>query len=869
MKAFCYLAINALLACPALAIPLYFDINGNTTGFGSSSGGSWNWLGGGFWNTVPQGTTGITSWVDGNTPIFRVAGSYTISTGIGTRRISGLRAEAGAFQINGDRLFLDQLANTELFIESGLTTTILANVGGQVANPNTGVFPTVSKTGAGTLVLTGINTFTAPLTIAAGTVRIGDAGGILASQQVTVNSGATLDLNDVDQTLTGLSGAGAVNLGTLNAGGLTFNPGLNNSSVFSGVISGTAAVSKTGEGIQILSGANTFTNPINLNQGELQIGNASKTGSIAASAVTVATAARLTFYRSDAQSYVGTISGPGKIVSQGGPLTLTGDVSSAIELSGGNRVILSRSSNSTYAQPVTGLGDLEVKPAATTLTYLTGQSTFSGNLYLTGLGTTVVQGGTDRLPTAASAVVNAFAALQFETSQTLNSIRDLPVTSGTTTSTGKLGINNGSTLSIRTNLDTSPNSDGVYTFSGPVLGHPFVLNFSRNSGLGIVTHRFTDIATSTNTTPSTVNVGDGTRVGFEKGYYTVNVAEGGGVILGPAAFFLLNLPTTPGPSNVTFTGSSATLRSLNGARDIALGGIVLNVGNFSGTDSVYAGSLSGSGILTKYGSSSLTLTGASINTGETSLREGRIILNGSMVAPMKILQDATLSGTGTVSGLVTLQGKIEPGNGVGTMTIGGLSADQSSYPSAISSLVCDTTASATDKLIVTGDVNLSGLQLTLLGTDPFPAGATRTILEKTTAGAIVDIFQDLPEGRVIRRGSQYLRISYLGGTGNDITLTALTAADLPKKITSSSFAPSIAGNANSPLTAMVNFQSLPGVSGLTLQTSTNLVDWTTYLNGSSPQNYATDTNGIAYITATIPGTSKATTPKLFVRLIVP
>ena len=96
--------------------------------------------------------------------------------------------------------------------------------------------------------------FTAPLTITAGTVRVGDAGGLLDSQQVTVNSGATLDLNDVGQTLTGLRGAGTVNLGAVNAGGLTFNPGLNDSSVFSGVISGNSGVSKSGEGIQILSG---------------------------------------------------------------------------------------------------------------------------------------------------------------------------------------------------------------------------------------------------------------------------------------------------------------------------------------------------------------------------------------------------------------------------------------------------------------------------------------------------------------------------------------------------------------------------------------------------------------------------------------
>ena len=133
--------------------------------------------------------------------------------------------------------------------------------------------------------------------------------------------------------------------------------------------------------------------------------------------------------------------------------------------------------------------------------------------------------------------------------------------------------------------------------------------------------------------------------------------------------------STPGPSNVTFTGTSATLRSLNGVRDIALNNKHLSVGSSTGTDSVYAGAFSGSGILEKIGNSTLTLTGASTNTGITTQNSGRIILNGSMVAPMNILQDATLSGTGTVSGHITLQGKIEPGDGVGTMTIGGLSGE--------------------------------------------------------------------------------------------------------------------------------------------------------------------------------------------------
>ena len=107
-----------------------------------------------------------------------------------------------------------------------------------------------------------------------GTVRT-DAAGQLNNQFVTVNG--TLNLNNQNQSLA-LTGSGSV---TLGSGTITINN--MNSDSFAGIISGTGGLIKTGTGTQTLSGGNTFTGKVQINQGTLSIGAESGLGGTVAS----------------------------------------------------------------------------------------------------------------------------------------------------------------------------------------------------------------------------------------------------------------------------------------------------------------------------------------------------------------------------------------------------------------------------------------------------------------------------------------------------------------------------------------------------------------------------------------------------------
>src|SRR5204862_531145 len=62
---------------------------------------------------------------------------------------------------------------------------------------------TLTKLGAGTLTLTGANTYTGGTTIAAGTLQIGGAADRLPTAGSVTFTGGTLDLNGFNQTVNG------------------------------------------------------------------------------------------------------------------------------------------------------------------------------------------------------------------------------------------------------------------------------------------------------------------------------------------------------------------------------------------------------------------------------------------------------------------------------------------------------------------------------------------------------------------------------------------------------------------------------------------------------------------------------------------
>jgi fibronectin-binding autotransporter adhesin len=162
-------------------------------------------------------------------------------------------------------------ANT-LFANGGITSTnFTAVISNEIAE--SGGSYSFTKAGAGTLVLSGANTYTGDTVVNGGELRLSGSGRIEDSSLVTVSAGATMNFTNISDTIKGLSGAGSVSLGsaTLTLSNLATD-------TFSGAISGTGSIVKRGTGTQVLSGANTYSGATTVAGGTLRIGGNTNLG---------------------------------------------------------------------------------------------------------------------------------------------------------------------------------------------------------------------------------------------------------------------------------------------------------------------------------------------------------------------------------------------------------------------------------------------------------------------------------------------------------------------------------------------------------------------------------------------------------------
>jgi len=126
----------------------------------------------------------------------------------------------------------------------------------------------VNKSGTGTLILSGANTYSGATRIQAGTLQTAADNVLSSASALTISAGATLDLGNTQQTVASLAGAGNVDLGA----GHAFSFGGDNASTsFTGNFIGTLSAIKEGTGTFSFSGTGPSAGAIQINAGTLAL----------------------------------------------------------------------------------------------------------------------------------------------------------------------------------------------------------------------------------------------------------------------------------------------------------------------------------------------------------------------------------------------------------------------------------------------------------------------------------------------------------------------------------------------------------------------------------------------------------------------
>ncbi len=368
-----------------------FDINSNNKTIGSLAGGGVAGgeviLGSGTlamgannasttYSGLISGTGGINK-VGTGTLILGADNNYTGTTFIsnGTLQLGSANAIPAASALNIAGTGTLGLAGYDKTF-SGLTGNGNINLGTATLTINNAVDNTYGgllsgsgsfiKQGAGRLLLTQGSSYTGSTTLQDGTLELGTVNGLANSSSITIDSGAVLDMNGLNNLLNGLNGSGTILMG---AGNLTANNAAN--TVFTGDISGSGQFIKTGTGTLTLNGVNTFTGATSINAGTLSIAN--NTSLVNSSGTSVALGAALNI--ANASVTLNPISLAGSLTSSG-TSSLTGDINLA-----GNGVINS-SGALTINGAITGTAGLTLSGAGSISlsNSLTGLSSVTSNV---------------------------------------------------------------------------------------------------------------------------------------------------------------------------------------------------------------------------------------------------------------------------------------------------------------------------------------------------------------------------------------------------------------------------------------------------------------------------------------------------------
>ncbi len=573
---------------------------------------------------------------DGN-----VNGNWDATTANFLSGASGVGGQHGPF-VNGYAVTFDDTASSAGTVNlSGAVTpagvTVNANTASYTFRGPGSIRGATSLTmaGSGTLVLANTNDYSGGTNLNAGALTLAIANALPTAGTISL-SGGTLNLAGYAQT----AGSVALNSGLISGGTLTQNSGtftLQSGSV-SAVLDGLASLTKSTAGTVTLSGSNTYTGGTTINAGVLAVtadnnlGRSSGTLGFGGGALLNGGTGTTNF------TTVRSIT-----LNPGGGTLDTGTAGNTAHFSGsiGNGaypLTLQGNGNGTYSGAM-GSGSGGVTKSGKGMWVLSNSNSYSGG--------TTVSGGTLQLGNDSALGTGGLTANV--------GVVDLAGCNPTVTSlSGAAGTiaNNGGSLATLT-----VSQSGTTTFSGTLVDGPT-----------------NPLALTKTGTGSLLLVGAGTFSGITK-------PNDGAIVIGNSLALQNSTVDVDGHDDTLSYASgltTATLGGLKGTSALLLNnadgnGVNLSVGN-NGASTLYSGVLSGSGSLTKIGSGTLTLTGASPYSGGTTVSAGMLLLrNGAALTGPGAL---TVNG-GTLAGAIsggTVSALVQAGSGPHTIAPGAGSA---------------------------------------------------------------------------------------------------------------------------------------------------------------------------------------------------
>jgi|GEM_PF-3483512 len=637
---------------------------------------------------------------------------------------------------------------------------------------------TFSRTDAGIAIVNSTgNVWAATGTVSSGILKIGANNALPMAAPLTIgqasdNAASLFDLNGFNQELQNIiyqpgsgNSARAITNSTATLSTLTINnpsPVTYGASTGTtgGLLTGNLALVKTGASTLQLGGANSFTGGTTINQGTLIITADNNLGAVPGAAST-----NLTINGGTLQENTGFNMPTNRQIALGaGGATFVENATANFNIGG------------VIKDVTPGAGGPLFITATNTGAYVpVAQNTYSGGTHL-GAGATAIVNSSS----IGSASDNTLVSGPYGTGTLFfdGAKQRAPTIAGTWLVGNAVQITADSTF-----IATSTN---VLNFTGPVT---------------LVGGTRTLVTNSVGNVIFSGAIGDGGNgYGLALGLGSTNtiVLSGANTYTGGTTVAAGTLQT--GASNVipdTGTVSvDGTLNLSNNVENIAAltgggTGVVQLGGGSLTTDSAastaFAGTLSGNVVstFTKQGTGTLTLSGNSGTTftGTVLVNGGALVVEGSLSGSSTMLLNpgGTLSGSGTVGPVMLSGGTLAPGGFFPVLNTGAVTFGGGALAIKITNAITYNQANVTGGVAFTGD---NALALDFSTYDPLDSVDSFTIVSNDSNdpvslvnGSLIYGSTPLLEGTVFTATSgsltQFFRISYAGGDGNDIVLTAV------------------------------------------------------------------------------------------------